>query len=365
MEDETSSFPQGNPLPDAELATSHVDQLLGPTASSGAAETELPNSNDLTPLARSTEDLSPARSAASTVTTAATDDEADRTQSGPASENGVQIGHGSDDGAPLDAVSPTKLVTGRRRSATGLEMPVLDQTTNSSNGPSAEAATLESPVDPESRLPTLHAVVAPNDVPLTNGDILPPLLPNASSTPTDTVTIPVPPKGSPKQKFTAAPPQTRLPDTPSSPPRPSTSREVPTLADSADSPRRRPATSTDVQRLSREKSTKEGEERKSDREKEKEKDNTRSRKVLGEWTMSKTLGAGSMGKVKLGISSITGEKVRLSLDFCVLRLMLFGTGRYQDHSSLHFDRGRVPTSPIVVKRAFDLSRRRRIRSFAA
>lgn len=43
--------------------------------------------------------------------------------------------------------------------------------------------------------------------------------------------------------------------------------------------------------------------------KDKERDSTRSRRVLGEWTMGKTLGAGSMGKVKLGVSGITGEKV--------------------------------------------------------
>lgn len=34
-----------------------------------------------------------------------------------------------------------------------------------------------------------------------------------------------------------------------------------------------------------------------------------SRRQLGEWTLGKTLGAGSMGKVKLGVSTITGEKV--------------------------------------------------------
>ncbi|SCV68416.1 BQ2448_537 [Microbotryum intermedium] len=37
---------------------------------------------------------------------------------------------------------------------------------------------------------------------------------------------------------------------------------------------------------------------------------SRSRRVLGEYTMSKTLGAGSMGKVKLGVSGVTGEKVK-------------------------------------------------------
>lgn len=35
----------------------------------------------------------------------------------------------------------------------------------------------------------------------------------------------------------------------------------------------------------------------------------RSRRTLGEYTMGKTLGAGSMGKVKLGVSSVSGEKV--------------------------------------------------------
>lgn len=34
-----------------------------------------------------------------------------------------------------------------------------------------------------------------------------------------------------------------------------------------------------------------------------------SRRQLGEWTLGKTLGAGSMGKVKLGVSTITGDKV--------------------------------------------------------
>lgn len=41
---------------------------------------------------------------------------------------------------------------------------------------------------------------------------------------------------------------------------------------------------------------------------------SRSRRVLGEWTMTKTLGAGSMGKVKLAVSSVTGEKVSSSYE---------------------------------------------------
>lgn len=35
-----------------------------------------------------------------------------------------------------------------------------------------------------------------------------------------------------------------------------------------------------------------------------------SRRQLGEWTLGKTLGAGSMGKVKLAVSIETGEKVK-------------------------------------------------------
>lgn len=40
---------------------------------------------------------------------------------------------------------------------------------------------------------------------------------------------------------------------------------------------------------------------------------SRSRRTLGEWQMTKTLGAGSMGKVKLGVSSISGEKVAIKI----------------------------------------------------
>ncbi|KAL7009368.1 Serine/threonine-protein kinase [Cystobasidiomycetes sp. EMM_F5] len=38
-----------------------------------------------------------------------------------------------------------------------------------------------------------------------------------------------------------------------------------------------------------------------------------SRRQLGEWTLGKTLGAGSMGKVKLGVSTITGEKFAIKI----------------------------------------------------
>jgi hypothetical protein len=40
---------------------------------------------------------------------------------------------------------------------------------------------------------------------------------------------------------------------------------------------------------------------------------SRSNRILGDYTLSKTLGAGSMGKVKLATHNITGEKVCGSL----------------------------------------------------
>ncbi|BGP21879.1 serine/threonine protein kinase [Rhodotorula toruloides] len=40
---------------------------------------------------------------------------------------------------------------------------------------------------------------------------------------------------------------------------------------------------------------------------------SKSRRMLGEWQMTKTLGAGSMGKVKLGVSTVTGEKVAIKI----------------------------------------------------
>jgi hypothetical protein len=38
-----------------------------------------------------------------------------------------------------------------------------------------------------------------------------------------------------------------------------------------------------------------------------------SNRILGDYTLSKTLGAGSMGKVKLATHNVTGEKVRFFL----------------------------------------------------
>lgn len=51
-----------------------------------------------------------------------------------------------------------------------------------------------------------------------------------------------------------------------------------------------------------------------------------SRKQLGEWTMGKTLGAGSMGKVKLAISNKTGEKVSLFIHSITIVVLKFCHG---------------------------------------
>lgn len=40
-----------------------------------------------------------------------------------------------------------------------------------------------------------------------------------------------------------------------------------------------------------------------------------SNRILGDYTLSKTLGAGSMGKVKLATHNVTGEKVRFCSNF--------------------------------------------------
>ncbi|GAA6051304.1 hypothetical protein JCM3770_006802 [Rhodotorula araucariae] len=53
--------------------------------------------------------------------------------------------------------------------------------------------------------------------------------------------------------------------------------------------------------------------RESTRERPSEAGGSRSRRALGEWQLTKTLGAGSMGKVKLGVSQVTGEKVAIKI----------------------------------------------------
>jgi|SRR6267154_6917609 len=45
-------------------------------------------------------------------------------------------------------------------------------------------------------------------------------------------------------------------------------------------------------------------------------------RILGDYTLSKTLGAGSMGKVKLAHHNVTGEKVRMTLPLSFLSALL-------------------------------------------
>ena len=60
-----------------------------------------------------------------------------------------------------------------------------------------------------------------------------------------------------------------------------------------------------------------------------------SNRILGDYTLSKTLGAGSMGKVKLATHNVTGEKVRSSVLCDVYITDKSGTyaARCQDSSS--------------------------------
>ena len=50
---------------------------------------------------------------------------------------------------------------------------------------------------------------------------------------------------------------------------------------------------------------------------------SRSNRILGDYTLSKTLGAGSMGKVKLATHNVTGEKVCTSFALSALLLLIY------------------------------------------
>ena len=61
-----------------------------------------------------------------------------------------------------------------------------------------------------------------------------------------------------------------------------------------------------------------------------------SSRVLGDYTLGKTLGAGSMGKVKLAQRANSDEKVCLSFDFLVSRKYSWtAPARYQNSTSRH------------------------------
>lgn len=98
-------------------------------------------------------------------------------------------------------------------------------------------------------------------------------------------------------------------------PRPSSSASAaPTLKDARPGSRESTTSAAVItRRASLSNVSKEGQASNGKREKRDKDPSTRSKRVLGEYTMSKTLGAGSMGKVKLGISSVTGEKVAIKI----------------------------------------------------
>lgn len=227
------------------------------------------------------------------------------------SENGVLLGHGSEEGGinsnDLNAavLNGKKVDAGRRRSGTGLDMPVLEEPTLEEypfkKGKGKEIESLEA----EDSLEPLAVRNSPNQASTFSSTS------NSTLEPINRISNP---RAHSRTQSLASPRPVGSLSTTTEPLvslslRPSTST---TPLTGADSPRRRPSASAESSKTDKIRKE-ESEERKKEREKEKEKerDSTRSRRVLGEWTMSKTLGAGSMGKVKLGISSITGEKVCL------------------------------------------------------
>lgn len=216
------------------------------------------------------------------------------------SDNGVTVGHGSEEGAGATTAtgmdSPTARMNGRGRRRS-------DQLVETDE---------EHHVDAEERREESVPPSSSAERPMTNGDsdVLAPL--------------PLPNGGTPR-KSAAGHGRSQSLASPS--PSSSSPSRGPTLPPSQGSPRQRPPSSTSSRDpAAREHRSSERRDRERERERshqadasgsstrEKEqKESSRSRRTLGEWTMSKTLGAGSMGKVKLGVSSVTGEKVAIKI----------------------------------------------------
>ncbi|BGP13021.1 Serine/threonine-protein kinase [Rhodosporidiobolus nylandii] len=95
----------------------------------------------------------------------------------------------------------------------------------------------------------------------------------------------------------------------------STSRRAsaPVPPEVAGGPSRQPSVSSSAAPSRRESTRRDGREREKSREEQLQGGSGRSRRQLGEWQMTKTLGAGSMGKVKLGVSTVTGDKVAIKI----------------------------------------------------
>jgi hypothetical protein len=69
---------------------------------------------------------------------------------------------------------------------------------------------------------------------------------------------------------------------------------------------------------------------------------SQSRRTLGNWQLGKTIGQGSMGRVRLGFNITTGEQVRLLFLSKAMSDNL--EGRSQDHSS---NTARICTWPVT------------------
>ena len=85
--------------------------------------------------------------------------------------------------------------------------------------------------------------------------------------------------------------------------------------------------------------------------------------ATGTWVLGKTIGAGSMGKVKLAKNTETGEQVRLMAFFPnlpYLALISCATGCYQDRAPASpptsTERRRTETEPTTPKRFGRLGR---------
>ncbi|KAF9005151.1 hypothetical protein BDQ17DRAFT_1353915 [Cyathus striatus] len=117
------------------------------------------------------------------------------------------------------------------------------------------------------------------------------------------------------------PPSTTPPLTPSSPPSSVTSYSMSSdTRDRTDEDRQRRREQREREREERDREKeRDGDahkERDRERDKDKDKDRgrpSRSNRILGDYTLSKTLGAGSMGKVKLATHNITGEKLAVKI----------------------------------------------------
>lgn len=347
-----------NPIPEAAKATSHVDQLSTspPHPSNAFSPSISPEARDLnSPLAvipsyaelqqikkRHPADLvtslnpDPHRSPPASPLDSPSPDahlplelpnssaelsrddsrEDSRDENCSASDNGVTVGHGSEEGyghhhsSTTDSPRAAAGVNGsdRRRSSSGA-LQEEDEEDAEERQDQAEALSSRPPTSIAAAEPSFAASSA---APALNGDSSAPLH--------DANGLAATPRKSAhgrSQSMASPSSSPRAPPSSSSPRQPSSSMRDPERSHRSSERRDRERERERDQQAA-------GSSRDREREKE-QRESTRSRRTLGEWTMSKTLGAGSMGKVKLGISGITGEKVspRSRSGFCLLAVRGF------------------------------------------